>query len=108
MSSPTPTRIEKHGDHDMLIGWTDGRAFAVSYAELRFHCPCASCVDEMTGMRTVRREDIAADVRPKGVVPVGRYAVRIDWSDGHSTGMYHFDTLHEICRESGRILEDGQ
>jgi DUF971 family protein len=33
-----------------------------------------------------------------GVEPVGNYAIRIDWSDGHNTGIYSYDHLRHICQ----------
>lgn len=104
MTSTAPTRIDKFSETEMLLEWSSGESFAVPYAELRFQCPCAGCVDEMSGRRTIRREDISAGVKPVGVKPVGRYALQIDWSDRHSTGMYHFETLHQICQASGRRI----
>ena len=35
--------------------------------------------------------------RLTNVETVGRYAVRLFWADGHSTGLYSFDYLREIC-----------
>ena len=32
-----------------------------------------------------------------GVEPVGNYAIRINWSDGHNTGIYSYDHLRHIC-----------
>lgn len=99
-----PTRIEKYNDTEMLIAWADKSEYAVSFVDLRFQCPCASCVDEHTGERTLLRSQVAPDVRPLGVSLVGRYAVQVQWSDRHSTGMYHFDALNQICRKFGRRL----
>lgn len=73
-----------------------GEAFEIAALDLRFACPCASCVDEMTGKRTLRKESLKADVRPTKIEPVGRYGIHIDWSDGHRTGMYHFDHLYKL------------
>src|SRR4051812_19475423 len=97
MEKPTPTKIDPYSPTEILLGWTDGSEFTLPYAELRFFCPCAGCVDENTGQRTIQRASILPDVRPKGVQLVGRYAVQISWSDGHATGMYHFDRLRELC-----------
>jgi DUF971 family protein len=36
-------------------------------------------------------------VRPVAIRPVGRYAIQIDWSDGHTTGIYPFDRLRSLC-----------
>lgn len=107
MSASTPllpTRIEKHSETEMAIEWTSGERFALPFAELRFQCPCAVCVDEKTGVRVIRREQIPADIRPLGVQLVGRYAVQVRWSDNHATGMMHFDRLYELCREAGKLI----
>lgn len=99
-----PTVLEPHGQAEMEIRWNDGSSFLVPYFEIRFHCPCAGCVDEHTGQRTLERGAVRLDIRPKGVSLVGRYAIMIEWSDGHSTGMYHFDSLRKICEANGRKL----
>jgi DUF971 family protein len=41
---------------------------------------------------------VPADVAPVRIQPVGRYAIQIDWSDGHETGIYPFRRLRELCR----------
>jgi DUF971 family protein len=99
-----PNRVEAHSASEMLLGWSTGERYAVPYFELRYYCPCAHCVDEHTGKRTIRREDVAADVKPTGVHAVGRYALQIAWSDKHSTGMYPFDLLYSICLNKGLKL----
>jgi len=99
----TPTRVEPDSSslQNLLLAWNSGETYSVPYVELRFECPCAVCVDEKTGKRLITRDQVAKDVRPLGVEPVGRYALQIRWSDSHSTGMYHFDRLFEICEKSG-------
>ncbi len=82
--------------HHIELGFDDGHSFTLPYLELRFDCPCATCVDEMTGKRTLRKESLKPDVKPMKIEPVGRYGVHIEWSDGHRTGMYHFDTLYKL------------
>lgn len=99
-----PSRVEPHSPTEMFFGWSNGASFAVPYFELRFYCPCANCVDEHTGVRTLKRENVAADVRPSAVNAVGRYALQMSWSDGHSTGMYPFDLLYSIGLEKGLPL----
>lgn len=99
-----PTRIDQHSNTEMLLEWNTGERFALSYLELRYLCPCASCVDEHTGERTIKRGSIKPDIRPTGVQLVGRYAVQVNWTDRHSTGMYHFDNLHLICEQLGKKL----
>ena len=64
---------------------------------LRQLCPCAGCVDELTGVRTLRPEAVDEGVYPTAIHYVGRYALQFVWSDGHSTGIYTFDRLRERC-----------
>lgn len=86
-------------DRNVVIDWSDGRTTPMDMQLLRQRCPCAGCVDEWSGRRTLDPASIAADVRPVGMREVGRYAVQIDWSDGHSTGIYSWDMLHALAEE---------
>ncbi len=51
----------------------------------------------MTGAALLDPETVPDDVRPLVVELVGTYAIRIDWSDGHGTGIYPYRYLREIC-----------
>jgi DUF971 family protein len=86
----------------MLVVWSTGEKFALPFKELRYLCPCASCVDELTGRRTVDRSTLRNDVRPAFVQVVGRYALKVQWVDGHQTGIYPFDYLHDVCGATGK------
>ena len=97
-----PKRIEKHDPFHFEIEWTDGKCFVVPFTEVRFQCPCAGCVDEKTGVRTLRREDVRPDVHPRAISLVGRYALQINWSDQHGSGMFSFDQFRKVCVTSGR------
>ena len=99
-----PTKIEPHDSSTARIDWNDDSCFSVPYLELRFHCPCAYCVDELTGKRTLQKETLSPEVKPNAVELIGNYAVKIRWSDQHSTGMYTFDGLRKICEEEGKKI----
>lgn len=103
-SRSSPTLLEPHSATELKVGWSTGAVFAIPYFELRFHCPCANCVDEHTGVRTLKRENVAADVRPLEVHAVGRYAIQFTWSDRHSTGMYPYDLLYALGLDKGLRL----
>jgi DUF971 family protein len=94
----TPTQILPTDQNEMKIAFDTGESFMIPYLDLRFECPCATCVDEITGQRTLKRETLNPLVKPKSVEPVGRYGIKVTWSDGHSTGMYHFDRLYHLGR----------
>lgn len=93
---PNPTKLLPENDKTLRIAFDNGDEFLVPYFELRFECPCATCVDEITGKRTLKKESLNPNVKPKSIEPVGRYGIKVNWSDGHSTGMFHFDRLYEI------------
>jgi hypothetical protein len=95
---PNLTKINPDSSTQISLTFDDGKEFKVPYLDLRFECPCATCVDEMTGKRTLRRDTLNPNVKPLRIEPVGRYGIAIAWSDGHSTGMYHFDRLYEIAQ----------
>jgi DUF971 family protein len=104
-SSASPiqlVRIDQYSPTEMLLEWTTGERFAVPFRELRYLCPCASCVDEHTGRRVIERSHVRNDVRPDFAQVVGRYALQIQWADGHRTGIYPYDYLHDICGATGR------
>ncbi len=94
----TPVHIGPTEDGQALeIRWKDGHVSIFEPRYLRLHCPCAGCVDEMTGRRTLMPEMVPEDVYPKAIHYVGRYALQFTWSDGHDTGFYTFETLRALC-----------
>lgn len=64
---------------------------------LRLACPCAACVEEMSGRPILDPAMVRPDIRPASLALVGAYGLRINWSDGHSTGIYTFDRLLAMC-----------
>ncbi len=78
------------------ILWTDGKSDAFDVVELRRKCPCAVCIDEWTRVPKLKPEDVAETVRPVKIESVGAYALRIDFSDGHRTGIYTFNLLRQM------------
>ena len=58
-------------------------------------CPCASCVDEMSGKRTLDVGAVPADIATGTVALVGNYGITIRFTDGHGTGIYPFRMLRD-------------
>jgi DUF971 family protein len=79
VKSSTPKKIKKLSPGELMIVWADGKESHYLAPRLRGMCPCASCKDEMTGIRIV-----------------GQYALQFEWSDGHRTGIYTFEYLREL------------
>ncbi len=95
-----PSDIRKVGETELLITWDGGERQLFSLRKLRFFCPCASCVDEITGKRLLTESRIPPDIRMLDSKIVGRYAIQFRWSDGHTTGIYAFDFLHELAPQA--------
>src|SRR5690242_9685362 len=101
----TPLRLDLKRDEKLVIEWEDGHRCVYPIGYLRTMCPCASC-------KTVREErrqkktllpilpgNFAEPLKAVGAELVGNYALRIDWSDQHSSGIYSFEYLRGICPE---------
>ncbi|HXE58360.1 MAG TPA: DUF971 domain-containing protein [Gemmatimonadales bacterium] len=85
-------------DEGILIEWDrEGHRALYEARELRLACPCAACVEELTGRPRLDPRAVPVDVRPLAVALVGQYGLRITWSDGHGTGIYTFRWLRERC-----------
>ena len=95
-----PEDIRKVGEKELLITWDNGDRHLFSLKKLRFLCPCASCVDENTGKRVITENRISPEIRILDHKIVGRYAIQFRWSDGHTTGIYAFDTLHQLAPQA--------
>lgn len=90
---PWPTRLTVARDRAGLrVEYDDGSHHAMSAELLRVMTPSAERKGH--GMRQVIGGK--RDVRIKAVDPVGRYAVRIVFDDGHDSGLYTFETLHTL------------
>ncbi|MDP3919335.1 MAG: DUF971 domain-containing protein [Candidatus Omnitrophota bacterium] len=81
----------------MLILWPDGHRSLYAQRYLRFQCHCAQCIEEWTGRQLISLDQVDSDVHALNISPVGNYAVKFQWSDGHSTGIYSYELLRGIC-----------
>ena len=81
----------------VVIVWTDGHRSIFSPRELRLRCPCAQCVDEMTGTMLLNSDGVPIGIEPADSIPVGNYAVQFLWSDAHYTGIYTHKFLRTLC-----------
>ncbi len=93
----TPGEIRRVDDRELHIVWADGHTTVFANTSLRERCPCAACVNEFTGERMLSPATVPPDLRADEVSLVGRYAIKIRWSDRHATGIYTFQKLREWC-----------
>ena len=96
-SKPIVTSMQPNHPAKMFkIAWSDGKQSVATFKDMRFMCPCANCVDENTGTRTIKKDAIPENIAPLSVSTIGNYAITIKWSDGHDTGIYSFDYLRHF------------
>ncbi|MBK5197345.1 MAG: DUF971 domain-containing protein [Methyloceanibacter sp.] len=95
MADPWPTELRLDKDKRVLtVGFDDGQSFALPAELLRVLSPSAEVQGHTPSQRvTVPGKKNVGIVR---VEPVGNYAVRIVFDDGHDTGLYVWAYLHEL------------
>ena len=100
----TPTKLDLKKAERLDVQWQDGTACSYPLSLLRSRCPCAMC-------KTVRQEQQPKRPLTLNILPgnyaeplsvlsaelVGNYALKIEWSDQHGSGIYSFAYLRELC-----------
>jgi len=93
--TPQPNEIKMHHVSRVLeIAFANGRHFRLPYEFLRVYSPSAEVRGHGPGQETLQagKRDVTID----SVEPVGHYALRPTFSDGHATGIYSWDYLYEL------------
>src|SRR6266446_7221846 len=94
-TAPAPTEIKLHqASRVMELSFADGANFRLPYEFLRVYSPSAEVRGHGPGQETLqvgKREVTIAELEP-----VGHYAVRPKFSDGHDTGIYSWDYLYDL------------
>jgi DUF971 family protein len=93
---PEELRLDKD-KATLTVAFESGERFALAAEYLRVESPSA----EVQGHGTDTKQIVAGKRRVKidSLEPVGNYAVRIRFDDGHDTGLFSWDYLHELGRE---------
>jgi DUF971 family protein len=96
---PRPLALEKDGDGRLVIEWSDGLRTTYTWQHLREHCPCAGCREERLAppdpFRILKPSELTP-LKPISITPIGRYAYKIAWSDGHDTGLFTLEQLRQL------------
>jgi DUF971 family protein len=105
---PTSVKIHVSNGSGLDIVWADGHSSHYEFAYLREECPCATCNDAREKKASL--SELASSFKPFPALPmfkpkpraqaatqVGNYAIQISFTDGHSTGIYSYDHLRNIC-----------
>ena len=105
MSRVWPTELTfKRSAKRLDIAFESGDAFAIPFELLRVESPSA----EVQGHHASQKQLVAgkSNVGIDEAEPVGRYAVRLKFDDGHSSGIFSWDYLHELGENADRLMAD--
>ncbi len=91
----------------LLMKWSDDSDNALSLEPLRDNCPCANCSGETDVFGNIykgppqilKKESYLLN----GIQPVGYYAIRPFWKDGHSDGIYTYEFLKKLCHTFDKV-----
>ena len=95
-----PTQIILSSATELSIKWDDLHSSVISLRTLRDECPCAGCRGETVLLKTYKprkQPDLPGKYSLKSIQQVGHYAIQISWGDGHSTGIYTWEQLRNLC-----------
>lgn len=100
MTTIRPTGIKADRNERILtINWEDNTTSTYSFAGLRAVCPCVECQGGHANMGNPADKELLAtavdpDLTLNSIEPVGSYAIQLNWSDGHNTGIYTWTYLY--------------
>jgi len=101
---PQPTEIKLHRQSRVLeISFADGQSFRLPFEFLRVYSPSAEVRGHGPGQEVLQVGKKDVDV--EAVEPVGAYAIQLKFSDGHDTGIYSWDLLHEYGMRQDKMWQ---
>ena len=102
--TPWPTAITSHKRSRRLeVAFSDGLVVSLPFEFLRVFSPSAEVRGHGPGQE--RLQVGKQDVDIVEIVPVGTYAVQLDFSDGHNTGIYSWDYLYDLGRHQDELWQ---
>ncbi len=104
--TPAKVRVAMTEGTGVEIVWKDGHRSHWTFPFLRDACPCATCHEEreQTGRKVGEPKPAPKQMfpiytppaRPLEALPIGRYALKFKWADGHESGIYSWDFLRRL------------
>lgn len=102
---PIPTELTVHQKSRLLdIAFDDGSAFSIPFELMRVYSPSAEVKGHGPGQETLQVGK--REVGIKGVEPVGNYAVKPLFTDGHESGIFTWDYLYKLGSEQQALWQD--
>ena len=106
-ADPKSVKVHLKQGTGVDIEWKDAHLSKYTFPFLRDACPCALCDEERTksgrqpGKRALPKPGELPMYKPvvtaTSAEPVGKYAIKFHWNDGHELGIYSWQWLRDIC-----------
>ncbi|WP_130470511.1 gamma-butyrobetaine hydroxylase-like domain-containing protein [Candidatus Magnetaquicoccus inordinatus] len=104
-SEHIPNEIrQKSQEQRLQITWDSGEIFSYPMEYLRVKCPCADCCGHTPDQ--AKLIDGKQGVTIQSLLPVGRYALKIAFSDGHDSGVFSWSTLFDLGLQQERYWQE--
>lgn len=104
-TTPRPTDISLHQQSKVLeISFEDGATFQLPCEYLRVYSPSAEVRGHGPGQEVLQLGK--EDVNITNIEPVGNYAIKLEFDDGHNTGIYSWDTLYQLGTDREALWQD--
>lgn len=99
----TPTDVSISRKQGLCtLTWSDGRVSSLTLADLRRLCPCATCneqrANQANSLMVISGPVPSAEL--EAAEPVGGYAIRFRWADGHDSGIYSYQYLRQLAENT--------
>jgi DUF971 family protein len=105
MQNNLPTDIKLHKRSALLeLVYIDGTSHQLSAEFLRVHSPSAEVRGHGKGQEVLQTG--MREVRLLNIEPVGNYAIKLSFDDGHDSGIYSWTYLHELCSKQASLWDD--
>ncbi|HEY0823628.1 MAG TPA: DUF971 domain-containing protein [Ramlibacter sp.] len=103
--TPSPESITLHGASRVLeVGFADGSVFRLPFELMRIYSPSAEVQGHGPGQEVLQTGKRSVDIL--SLEPIGNYAVKPVFSDGHDSGIYSWDYLYFLGSQQAELWQD--
>ena len=103
--TPNPTSITAHQQSRVLeIGFSDGANFSIPFELMRVYSPSAEVQGHGPGQETLQTGKRLVGLQ--SLEPVGNYAVKPVFSDGHESGLFSWEYLYKLGANQDQLWKE--
>ena len=103
--APAPTELTVHGQSRVLeVSFSDGKQFRIPFELMRVYSPSAEVQGHGPGQEVLQTGK--RNVGITAIEPVGNYALKLVFNDGHDTGLYSWDLLYDLGKHADQLMSN--